>query len=203
MIGDNNHRERGREFNYKKDRYDSEKENGENFEPTSGSVSEREQDTAAEVVKLRRELEDERNRHLRTKADFDNYRKRAARDAEAKVIQAKKEILLDLLNFIDYFEQARRQIKDPAAAGGIEIMARQLNDLLYRHGVRRIECLGEPYDPEEQEGIGYVETEECAGGSVAEEVCSGYRLGNILLRPARVMVARRPSETDKEETAEE
>ena len=76
-------------------------------------------------------------------------------------------------------------------------MSRQLNELLYRHGVRRVECLGQPYDPEEQEGIGYLETEECPDGCVAEEVCSGYRLGDILLRPARVLVARNSSEAEK------
>ena len=144
-----------------------------------------------ELEELRLELNAEKNRHLRTRADFENFRKRMERDAENRSINAKKEILIDLLKFLDYFEQARKQVQDPAAARGIEIMARQFNELLYKHGVRPVECLGEPYDPEEQEGIGYITTDQCPDGCVAEEVCSGYKLGDILLKPAQVMVARK------------
>ena len=147
-----------------------------------------------EIDQLRRELEEEKNRHLRTLADFDNYRKRVERDAESNRNQIKKEILLDLINFLDFFDQARKQVHDPAAAKGIEIMARQFNELLYKQGVRPVECLGQPFDPEEQEGIGYLATDQCPDGCVAEEICSGWKLGGILLKPAQVMVAREPSE---------
>lgn len=147
-----------------------------------------------EVEQLRRELEEEKNRHLRTLADFDNYRKRVERDADANRNQMKKDILLDLLNFLDFFDQARKQVQDPAAARGIEIMARQFNELLYKQGVRPVECLGQPFDPEEQEGIGYITTDQCPDGCVAEEICSGWKLGDTLLKPAQVMVAREPAE---------
>ncbi len=146
----------------------------------------------AELEELQIELGEEKNRHLRTRADYDNFRKRMEREAETRQIYVKKEILLDLLKFLDYFDQARKQVHDPAAARGIEIMARQFNELLHKHGVRPVECLGEPYDPEEQEGIGYITTDQCPEGCVAEEVCSGYKLGDILLKPAQVMVARKP-----------
>ena len=105
------------------------------------------------IEELSHDLEEEKNRHLRTLADFDNYRKRTERDAEAKLNRAKKEILLDLLVFLDYFDQARKQVQEPAAATGIDIMARQFNEFLYKHGVRAVECLGQPFDPEEHEGI--------------------------------------------------
>lgn len=144
-----------------------------------------------ELEELRLELDEEKNRHLRTRADFENFRKRMERDAENRRINAIKEILIDLLKFLDYFEQARKQVQDPAAARGIEIMARQFNEVLHKHGVRPVECLGEPYDPEEQEGIGYITTDQCPEGCVAEEICSGYKLGDVLLKPAQVMVARK------------
>ncbi len=146
------------------------------------------------IDKLRRELEEEKNRHLRTRADFDNYRKRMEREAEAKKIAVKKDILLDLINFLAYFDQARNQVHDPAAAKGIEIMARQFNELLHKHGVRPIECTGLPFDPEEHEGIGYIATDQCPDGCVAEEVSCGYKLGDTLLKPARVMVAQKPKD---------
>jgi molecular chaperone GrpE len=151
-------------------------------------------DLSDEVEKLRRELSEEKNRHLRTHADFDNYRKRVERDAESNRNHIKKDILMDLLSFLDFFDQARKQVQDPAVARGIEIMARKFNELLYKHGVRPVECLGQPFDPEEQEGIGYITTDECPDGCVAEEICSGWKLGNILLKPAQVMVAREPGE---------
>ncbi len=147
----------------------------------------------SELDLLRGQLADEKNRHLRTRADFDNYRKRVERDAETNRTYIKKEILLDLLTFLDYFEQARKQIKDPAALSGIKIMMRQFNELLHKHGVRPVECLGLPFDPEEQEGLGYIETNHYPEGCVAEEVCCGYKLGDTLLKPARVMVAKNDS----------
>lgn len=145
-----------------------------------------------ELEMLRGQLEEEKNRHLRTRADFDNFRKRMDREAEAKRINAKKEILMDLLKYLDYFDQARKQVQDPAAAKGLDIMARQFHELLHRHGVKPIECLGQPFDPEEHEGVGYIATEEYPEGCVAEELCCGYKLGDILLQPARVMVAKSP-----------
>ena len=143
------------------------------------------------LTELENELTDEKNRHLRTRADFDNYRKRIEREAGTSRLQIKKEILVDLLTFLDHFEQARKQLQDPAAVKGLEIMARQFYELLQKHGVKTVECIGLPFDPEAQEGIGYVETEDCPEGCVAEEICSGYMLGDILLKPAQVMVAKK------------
>lgn len=145
-----------------------------------------------ELEMLRGQLEEEKNRHLRTRADFENFRKRMEREVEVRRISAKKEILLDLLKYLDYFDQARKQVQDPAAAEGLEIMARQFHELLHKHGVRPIECLGQPYDPEEHEGVGYITTDEHPEGCVAEELCCGYKFGDILLQPARVMVAKKP-----------
>lgn len=147
---------------------------------------------AEELATLKQELEEEKKRHLRARADFDNYRKRAERETEKTRFYTKKEILLDLITFLDYFEQAGKQVQDPAAARGIEIMGRQLKELLHKHGVRPFECHGKPFDPEEHEGLGYISTDQCPEGCVAEEVCSGYKLGDILLRPAQVMVAQNP-----------
>lgn len=172
--------------------------------------SEPEKENSQETVKLkkqvetlRRELEDEKQRHLRTRADLDNLRKRLYRETETKSIYAKKDILLDLLTFLDFFEKARKQVQDPAAAEGINIIARQFHELLNKHGVKPIDCLGKEFDPADQEGIGYIETEEYPEGCVAEEICPGYKLGEILLKPARVMVARNPDDTQVTEKEDE
>ncbi len=156
-----------------------------------------------EIENLRRELEEEKQRHLRTRADFENFRRRMEREVEAQRVYARKEILQDLLTFLDYFDQAKKQIKDPAAVEGLEIMSRQFNDLLHRHGVRPVECLGQPFDPEEQEGVGYLETNRYDEGCVCEEISPGYKLGDILLKPAQVMVARNPEDGEPKEDDEE
>ena len=148
----------------------------------------------SELDTLRQELEEEKNRHLRTRADFENFRKRVERERDTTRKSIKKEILTDLLDYLEYFKQARKLIRDPAAAEGVEIMARQFNELLQKHGVRAMQCLGMPFDPEEHEGMGYVTTEECPEGCVAEEICSGYMLDDFLLKPAQVMVAKKPEE---------
>ncbi len=172
------------------------KDNNDNNNGHSVTDSELEKDPLyplnKELEDLRRVLEEEKKRRLRTLADFENYRKRMEREAGNNRLQAKKEILSDLLTYLDYFDQARKQVQDPAAARGMEIMARQFNELLHKHGVRAVECLHRPFDPEEQEGIGYIETDQCPDGCVAEEICAGYKMGDILLKPARVMVAKSP-----------
>ncbi|MBM4235852.1 MAG: nucleotide exchange factor GrpE [Firmicutes bacterium] len=157
---------------------------------TADQIADQPAEVQEKFAALQIELAEEKNRHLRTRADFENYRKRIERDAETSRLQIKKEILLDLLNFIDYFDQARKQLQDQAAAAGLEIMARQFSELLQKHGVRPVECIGLPFDPETQEGVGFLETEACPEGCVAEEICSGYKLGDLLLKPARVMVAK-------------
>lgn len=150
-------------------------------------------DLKVEISKLQHELNEEKDRHLRTRADLDNLRKRIQRDNETTRIHAKKNLLSELLVFLDYFEQASKQIQDPDATAGIKIMHRQLNDLLNKHGLSPIDCLGKPFDPEEQEGVGYLETDHYPEGCVAEELCTGYKIGDILIKPARVMVAKKPS----------
>lgn len=150
----------------------------------------------AEIDDLQKQLSEETNRHLRTRADFENYRKRIEREDEARRLSVKKEILTDLISFLDYFDQARKQLQDESAAKGLEIIARQFSELLQKHGVRPIKCLGLPYDPEAQEGVGFLVTDQCEEGCVAEEICCGYMLNDILLKPARVLVARRKEEND-------
>ena len=144
-----------------------------------------------ELEQLKNELAEEKNRHLRTRADFDNYRKRVARDFEATKTEIKREILVDLLHFLDYFEQALKQVQDPGAAGGLKIMSRQFNEFLQKQGVEPVECLGLPFNPEEQEGLGFIVTDRCPEGCVAEEVCPGYRLSGTLLKPSKVLVAKK------------
>ncbi|OAT82282.1 nucleotide exchange factor GrpE [Desulfotomaculum copahuensis] len=141
------------------------------------------------VTVLRRELAEEKNRHLRTLADFDNYRKRVERDAAACAAQGKKELAGDLLEVLDNLERALAGVTDERVRQGLQMVYRQFLDTLCRHGLEPVECVGRPFDPGEQEGAGYVEAARFPPGYVAEELSRGYRFNRELLRPAVVRVA--------------
>lgn len=142
------------------------------------------------VEELRTALEEEERRHVRTLADFDNYRKRMERNSEAQFVRAKREILFDLLAFLDYFDQAREQIEDPATLQGLGIIRRQFDLFMSKQGVTQVTCLGQAFDPEEHEGVGYVDNDQYQEGCVATEISPGYWLDGLLLRPAKVMVVK-------------
>lgn len=144
---------------------------------------------------VKQELDDEKNRHLRTLADFDNYRKRVERDIESSSTRGKKELIKDLLAVLDNLERAVVQIKDDTYRQGLEMVYHQFLDLLRQHGLETVDSLGKPFDPCEHEGIGYMENAGFPQGYVAEELTKGYRFGHDLLRPARVRVAKGPVKT--------
>lgn len=147
------------------------------------------------ILSLKKELDDERNRHLRTLADFDNYRKRVEREIESGSARGKKELLRDLLAVLDNLERALEQIGDDRYRRGLDMVYRQFADLLRQHGLEAVDSLGKPFDPWEHEGIGYMENAALPLGHVAQELTRGYRFGRELLRPARVIVSRGPVKT--------
>ncbi|MHB8916724.1 MAG: nucleotide exchange factor GrpE [Desulfocucumaceae bacterium] len=154
-------------------------------------MNQNERDAAqGDISSLRRELEEEKDRHLRTLADFDNYRKRVERDSLSSSARGKKELIGDLLGVLDGLEMAIGQMRDEKARQGLEMVHRQFTGTLSRHGLEPVESLGMPFDPDCHEGIGYVEDGRCPPGHVAQELCRGYRFGGDLLRPATVRVAK-------------
>ncbi|MBE3587415.1 MAG: nucleotide exchange factor GrpE [Thermoanaerobacteraceae bacterium] len=150
-----------------------------------------------ELAELRRELAEEKNRHLRTLADFDNYRRRVEREAREKSLEGKKALILDLLPVLDNLERAIDQLPDEGVARGLAMVYRQMLDLLGRHGLEVLESEGRPFNPEEHEGVGFVPAGHCPPGHVAREVSRGYRFSGEILRPARVLVARQPQAGEK------
>ena len=144
---------------------------------------------------LRAEIADLRDRSMRTLADFDNYRKRTERERRDVLRYAAVEPLRDVLEVVDNLERA-------VAAGGseddlrtgLEMILRQLGDMLRRHGVEAVTAVGERFDPAVHEGVRRLEDPQVEGPTVVEELQRGYRLHDRLLRPARVVVAVPPEE---------
>jgi molecular chaperone GrpE len=147
---------------------------------------------ADEIVELRKERDVLHDRLLRQAAEFDNYRKRIDRERRETAQYAAAEVLQDLLPIIDDFERAL-QTDVPGAESyrqGLEIMHRALMETLRKRGVTPIEAVGTPFDPQVHQAVSYEEDPQRADGEVTEEFRRGYRLGDRLLRPAMVKVAK-------------
>ncbi len=152
-------------------------------------------DDSDEVAALRREIADLRDRSMRTLADFDNFRKRTERERRDAQRFAALGVLRDLLEVTDNLARAL------AAGGsaddlktGVEMILRQLEELLRRHGVEAIAARGERFDPAVHEAVSRLEDPDVATATVVDELQRGYRLHERLLRPARVVVAVPPEE---------
>jgi molecular chaperone GrpE len=145
----------------------------------------------AECERLKADVRREHDMYLRALADFDNYRRRVDRDHAKTAATGKREIILSLLEVLDGFDRALPYISTspPAVAEGVQAIHRRLLDLLDTQGVSALKVAGEPFDPARHEAIGTVESSEYPAGTVADEVQRGYRLGDEVLRPARVRVA--------------
>ena len=156
---------------------------------------------AAEVLSPLEQVTAERDKLkdqlLRTMADFDNFRKRARRDAEDALRRGREDSLRDILPIIDNLEravEASRGATDVAAViSGIEMVLRSFDDVAARMGATRIVAKGERFDPTLHDAIQQVESAEHPPGTVLTEVVAGYRIGERLLRAAMVVVAKAPA----------
>ena len=128
---------------------------------------------------------------LRLQADMDNYRKRQVRRADDAVAVERERLLRLMLPVADNLTRALNQDGqvDEVLRQGVELTHRELMRLLEAEGVTRLEAVGQTFTPELHEAVATVMTEAEAAGTVVEEVESGYKLGERLLRPARVVVS--------------
>lgn len=145
-----------------------------------------------EVERLREELEAERERGLRTLAEFDNYRRRVRQERAHADLAGLRDILLGLLDVMDDFERALEHVGETpdAVADGLRLIHQRLGRVLESHGVTHFESIGERFDPELHEAMSMVDSDEYGSGMVSEENRRGYLWNGELLRPARVAVVR-------------
>jgi len=128
----------------------------------------------------------------RTQAEFQNYRKRMERDSESTYAAMKAGIIAEILPILDDLDLALRN--RPADSGpwvsGVELIHRKLGSILESHGVRRIEAEGLPFDPSLHEAISHEDVEGVESGHVIAVTQNGYLIGERVIRPARVRVAK-------------
>jgi molecular chaperone GrpE len=149
---------------------------------------------AADPDELQRERDEYRDLLLRKTAEFDNYRKRIDRERQSMAEGAAADLLAELLPLVDDLERALATEVDASAVDayrrGVELIHRQLLDLLRKRNVQPIAALGADFDPHFHEAVIYEPAEGRREGEVIEEFRRGYMLGDRLLRPSMVKVAK-------------
>lgn len=154
-------------------------------------------EAAARLAALEAEHAQLLDRHLRLQADFDNHRKRTARERGEAQAAGLEKLARDLLGGLDDLERAQQFAAQPDGKladlqQGVALVRQELLGALGRHGLCEIEALGAPFDPKVHEAMAQAVHPEAAPGQVLEVLQRGYRLGERLLRPARVVVAKAP-----------
>jgi molecular chaperone GrpE len=186
----------------------SEKEVQEDFIETIGEelhlhLEEERQEKEREIEELKKKLEEKEkefkehhDRLLRLAADFENYKKRAAREKEDWTKFANEDLIKAILPFIDNLERAVNHAQKVADTGvlieGVRLTLQQLLQALNKFGLSSFESVGKPFDPAMHEAMLVVETNQHEPNQVMEEFQKGYLLNNRLLRPATVSVSKFP-----------
>lgn len=187
---------------------------GESPRETAGAAV---TDAAAESVEsenLReqlaaKELEAKENyeRLLRLAAEFENFKKRAAREKADAIRYANESLLKDLLPILDNLERALEHAKSGGNGkpllDGIELVLKGFLEVLEKHGVTQISAVGETFDPGKHDALAQIETSEHRPNTVVEEHSKGYHLTGRLLRPSQVTVAKLPENQEKRKAAGE
>lgn len=164
-------------------------------EPDAPELSE----LQARIAELEQAYEEQKNLYLRTLADFQNYRRRQQDEMERQRGLLLESLMEDLLPILDNFERALQAAEatrelEPLMEG-VRMTERQIKAVLARYDIHPIVAVGQPFDPNLHEAIQRVESAEYEDNIVIDEVERGYRMGERVLRPSRVIVAKRPEST--------
>src|SRR3981081_1124043 len=146
---------------------------------------------------LQADLDRFRDLALRSQADFDNFKKRAAREKDEAIKYANSSLLERLIPIIDNFElglsAARGEGEKSPIFSGMNMVLKQLTDFLAENGLQPIDAEGQKFDPNLHEAIAHEPSTKVAEGSVVRQTRRGYRLKDRLLRPSSVVVSSGPA----------
>jgi molecular chaperone GrpE len=151
-------------------------------------------ESSVDPVELQKQRDDYYDRLLRKTAEFDNYRKRTDRERVQLSEAAAADLIEDLLPIVDDMERALKADAGSEATGairlGVELIHKRLLETLRKRGVKPIESLGTDFDPHFHQAVSHEAADGRRDGEVVEEFSRGYMLGDRLLRPAMVKVAK-------------
>ncbi|HLJ84388.1 MAG TPA: nucleotide exchange factor GrpE [Candidatus Eremiobacteraceae bacterium] len=147
----------------------------------------------AELAAARADADEQRDRYLRSLADFENYKKRVDRTTADRSAEGRRDLLKRVLGVLDNLYRAAAYREQGAAAeqlvDGLLATVKQFTTLLENEGVRPIEVVGRPFDPAVAEAVATRPNADVAEHTVLDEARKGYRIGDEVLRPAQVIVS--------------
>jgi len=152
------------------------------------------------VQELRRQLQEKEeearanhDRFLRERAELENFKKRMQREKGEALRFASEPLIRELLPVVDNLERALEHSDEngESVREGVQLVLQSLREILERHGVKRIDAVGAPFNPAEHEAMAGIESDEHEPNRVVAQHHTGYRLHDRLLRPALVTVSRR------------
>ncbi|MBR3132753.1 MAG: nucleotide exchange factor GrpE [Clostridia bacterium] len=148
------------------------------------------EETTPEVVEENPELKEMEDRYKRLLAEFENFKKRNVKEKEMLRNMLVSDIMIMILPVIDNLEKAcNTGTDDTAYQDGIKMVLKQLKDVLSSNGVKEIETVGKPFDPELHEAVSHVQDENLGQNIIKEEFRKGYIIGNKVIRHSMVIVA--------------
>ena len=163
------------------------------FAASATSTDAEQTDAEDPMAGLQADLDRFRDLALRSQADFENYKKRSAREKEEAIKYANSSLLERLVSIIDNFElglaAAKEQGEQSPIYSGMVLVQKQLNDLLAENGLQPIEAEGKKFDPNVHEAIAHEPSDQVPQGIVLRQTRRGYRFKDRLLRPAKVIVS--------------
>jgi molecular chaperone GrpE len=141
-----------------------------------------------ENIQLHQEIMDKNDKYLRTLADFQNYQKRIEKELQAQKEEIKKKYLLE---FLDLTELLKKAYEDSDPKSGLKLLLENLDKFLEKEGITYIDCKGKPFNYQFHNAVSAIEQSECVDGTILDEIKKGYLVGEKLLRPAHVIVAKK------------
>ena len=157
----------------------------------SSNTQEQPGDPSDELTRLQEDFAAQKDLLLRTAAEFDNYKKRTVREMERIGAESRARVVKELLPALDNFLRAQEnsQSKPEDYKKGVDMSIKQLLDQLAKLGLEEIKAEGEPFDPNIHYAVSRVEDDSVGENTVVQVMQKGYRMGDIVLRPAMVAVA--------------
>ena len=162
--------------------------------PGNIHLSNPENDTENEIAKISGQLEEQKDKYLRLAAEFENYKRRTAKERNELIQTAGKETISSLLSVLDDIDRAEKQMdatEDPIQIKeGNKLVFSKLKNILQQKGVKPMESLHEDFDVEKHEAITEIPAGDKLKGKVVDEVEKGYYLNDKLIRFAKVVVGK-------------
>ncbi|MBI4115119.1 MAG: nucleotide exchange factor GrpE [Candidatus Omnitrophica bacterium] len=154
------------------------------------------------LLKQAKELEELRDKFLRSAADYENAKKRLAKERDEFIKFSQEKLIRDILPILDNFERAlaHSDTSNPIVAG-VQLTWKQLLDVLKAHGLKRLSVEGGVFDPHRHEAVDQVE-EKGPEGVIVQEITAGYLLQERVIRPAKVIIRVAPGSKGKEKVEE-